>query len=72
MMNNPLQQLLLWISNRQKRKIQRIAHKLWEEDGFLKHPCPTFFPDNFNPKSHDMIPITNLNQLKEILEKYRQ
>ncbi len=38
MMNNPLKQLPQWISNHQKRKIQRIAHKLWEEDGKKKEP----------------------------------
>ncbi len=37
---------------------------------FLKHPCPTIFPDNFNPESHHMTLITNLNQLKQILTKY--
>lgn len=34
----------------------------------LKHPCPTIFPNNFNLESHDILPITNLNELENILE----
>ena len=42
------------------------------EKVFLKYPCATIFPDNFDPKSYNMTLITDLKQLEKILEKYSE